>query len=98
MVLLCFIDKISSYETAVRRDGTEFVIRVLTELVKELNDRSKKRQDRGEEANGVVFKLLVTDPGYSIQLEEYFHEEEKLKVDEWIDGQRNGVVNFGGLV
>jgi len=97
MVLVCFIDKISSYETAARKAGTEFVIKVLTDLVEDLNDRNKKIQDGGEEAQGVVFKLLVTDPGYSIQLEGYFYEEEKLKVDEWIDGERSGVVNFGGL-
>lgn len=81
MVLFCFIDNISAYETSRLKEDTLRVVECLTKLV---DDRKQ----------GVVFKLLVTAPGKSRHLQEQLEKDEIFYVPEHIDGGRQGVVNL----
>jgi hypothetical protein len=91
IVLFCFLDTVSIYEIRERRDGTRFVLSMLRELVDETG------RLRMEGNSGVVFKLLVTDPGAVCVVEEFFADEEKFLVPEFIDGGNQGVVLMEGL-
>jgi len=86
-VLMCIIDTISIYETAERRAVTSYVLAVLMEIVEETGGNDK----------GVIFKLLITEPGAYCAAETSFLEEEILRVEECIDGTGQGVLDMDGL-
>ena len=86
-VVMCVIDTISIYETAERRALTSYVLAVLMEIVEETGGNDK----------GVVFKLLITEPGAYCAAETSFLEEEILRVEECIDGTGQGVLDMDGL-
>lgn len=89
-MLLCFVDTISIYETRPRRAGTRVVLEMLRELVGET------RTQREEQMQGVVFKVLVTDPGISCEAMKLF-KEEVFVVGSFVDGGRQGIVDMEGL-
>lgn len=91
VVLYCFVDTLSIYETPQRYATTSAVLNILKDLV----DETRNRQTEGKE--GTVFKLLVTDPGSSVKLESVFEEDEVFLVDEYIVGGMQGVIEMDGL-
>lgn len=84
VVLFCFIDTISIYETSDRLEETRFAFRTITRLL-----AAEKRKG--------TFKLLITSSGRSLHIEEHIDEEDILRVPDYIDGNRQGVIDLGNL-
>lgn len=84
VVLFCCIDTISIYETSDRLDETRFAFRSITRLL-------------GAEKMKGTFKLLITSSGRSLDIEEYIDEEDILRVPDYIDGNRQGVIDIKNL-
>jgi hypothetical protein len=84
VVLFCFIDTISIYETSDRLEETRFAFRTITRLL-----TAEKRKG--------TFKLLITSTGRSLNIEEYIDEEDILRVPDYVDGNRLGVIDLGNL-
>jgi hypothetical protein len=72
---------LSIYETPDRKEATESVLHMLTELAAHQN-------------KAVVFKLLITDPGMSCDAERLFADPDIYLVPGDIDGDGQGVLNF----
>lgn len=86
--LFIFVDAISKYETPRRLKETRLAIKMLKDLV----------QGTGEaKGSGVVIKLLVTAPGQSCNVENMFQTDEVFRLEQHIDGARQGVVDLGDL-
>lgn len=84
VILFCCIDTISIYETSDRLEETRFAFRTITRLL-----AAKKRKG--------TFKLLITSSGQSLDVEAYLNEEDILRVPDYIDGNRQGVINLENL-
>lgn len=84
VVLFCCIDTISVYETSDRLEETRFAFRTITRLL------------TAEKWKG-AFKLLITSSGRSLDIEEYLDEEDILRVPDYIDGNRQGVMDLKNL-
>lgn len=83
-VLFCCVDTISMYETSDRLEETRFAFRTFTRLL-----AAKKRKG--------TFKLLITSSGQSLDIKAYLKEEDILRVPEFIDGNRHGVIDLTNL-
>lgn len=84
VVLFCFIDTISIYETSDRLEETRYAFQTIIRLL-----TAKKRKG--------TFKLLITSSGRSLETEEFVEEEDILRVPDYIDGNRQGVMDLRNL-
>jgi hypothetical protein len=84
MLIFCFIDTISIYETPDRKEATESVLQILTDLAAHQN-------------KAAVFRLLITDPGMSCDAERLFADPDIFLVPRDIDGDGQGVLTVEGL-
>lgn len=84
MLIFCFIDTISIYETPDRKEATKSVLQMLTDLAAQQN-------------KAVVFKLLITDSGMSCDAERLFADPDIFLVPGDIDGDGQGVLMVEGL-
>lgn len=91
VILYCFIDTIGIYEIPERYDATSIVLFTLMEIVAVTKDL------QAEGKSTVTFKLLVTDPGSLVKLENVFEEDQVYLVDEHISGGMQGVIDMDGL-
>lgn len=83
-VVICFIDGISIYEIADRLDETYIALESLARLV-----RNKKKK--------ALFKLMVTAAGHTTYVQQHFDDEDIVVAPSYIDGARQGVVNFESI-
>lgn len=70
-LLVCVLDEVYLYETRDFRDDTDDVMRRLKRLVSNTTE--------------VTFKMLVTCRGRALDFQQYFQEDERLDLDEYMD-------------
>ncbi|KAK8137259.1 hypothetical protein PG984_005199 [Apiospora sp. TS-2023a] len=80
MVVFCLIDSISYYEDPGREQDTREVLSLLNEIVASQRGRRRKDSDK------VLFKLMITAGGKSVNAHRYFNSDGILEMNESVDG------------